>query len=53
MNHLVVVAGNGLLDVAPFSAAAPPSPRCDGYTVARSRQAEPLKDDPWSLGMAL
>src|SRR6266496_741507 len=52
LETLGVVAGNGLLDRRAFlRGGAAFAAAMTGYTVARSAAAEPLKDDPWSLGM--
>src|SRR6266705_7138457 len=52
LERLEVVAGNGLLGRRAFlRGGAAFAAAMTGYTVARSAAAEPLKDDPWSLGM--
>jgi sulfane dehydrogenase subunit SoxC len=52
LETLEVVAGNGLLNRRAFlRGGAAFAATVTGYTVARSAVAEPLKDDPWSLGM--
>src|SRR5712675_1815611 len=52
LERLEVVAGNGLLNRRAFlRGGAAFAATVTGYTVARSAAAEPLKDDPWSLGM--
>src|SRR6266480_4959875 len=52
LERLEVIAGNGLLGRRAFlRGGAAFAAAVTGYTVARSAAAEPLKDDPWSLGM--
>src|SRR3989441_13359767 len=52
LEGLEVIAGNGLLGRRAFlRGGAAFAAAVTGYTVARSAAAEPLKDDPWSLGM--
>ncbi len=52
LERLEVIAGNGLLGRRTFlRGGAAFAAAVTGYTVARSAAAEPLKDDPWSLGM--
>src|SRR6266568_5583006 len=50
LERLELVAGNGLLDRRAFlRGGAAFAAAVTGYTVARSAEAAPLKDDPWSL----
>src|SRR5229473_2102058 len=52
LERLEVIAGNGLLGRRTFlRGGAAFAAAVTGYTVTRSAAAEPLKDDPWSLGM--
>ena len=52
LERLEVIAGNGLLGRRAFlRGGAAFAAAVTGYTVARSAAAEPLKDDPWSVGM--
>src|SRR5207302_9693099 len=52
LERLEVIAGNGLPGRRAFlRGGAAVAASVTSYTVARSAAAEPLKDDPWSLGM--